>query len=134
MRTSFALMLWLSACGAALADGVCRLDPDAAPVAPRLFPGVVRGLASAQEIAAQTAIAVARVHAPMNPKYADLPRVFVYFEMDGARHGVIAAVLDGAAPDPGDKVVVASRRRDPASPCAFIPWTVIRGAPGKSTV
>ena len=122
----FALALWLAA-----ANPVCRLDPSAAPEIADTYPGIVRGPATAQEVLAQTAIAVTRVRAPLSAKYEDLPRVFVIYVANGARHGTIAAVIDGDIPQPGEAVVVASRHRDPDSPCAFIPWTVTKGAPGK---
>ncbi len=115
----------------AFAAEPCRLDPNGAPNVPLTFPGVVRGPASAQEVATQTAIAVARAHAPLSPKYVNLPRVFVIYEAGGVRHGTIAAVTDGAPPAPGEAVIVASRRRDPDAACAFIPWTVTRKSPAK---
>ncbi len=126
-----ALWLWLAAATPALANPVCRLDHAAAPDVADTYAGVVRGPASAQEILTQTAIAINRTHAPMSPKYETLPRVFVFYEVGGQRHGTIAAVIDGDMPPPGAPVTLASRRRDPDLPCAFIPWTVTRGGPGK---
>ena len=128
MRTGPAVALWLAATGAAWADA-CDLNPDSAPAKSILFSGVARGPATAGEIVSQTAIALARSHAPVSPKYANLPRAFVYFMYGGRRHGTIAAVTDGVMPKPGEAVVVASRRRDPDQPCAFIPWTVRRATP-----
>ena len=126
-----ALLLWLVAATPALADPVCLLDHAAAPDVAAAYAGVVRGPASAQEILTQTAIAINRVHAVMSPKYETLPRVFVFYDVGGRRHGTIAAVIDGDMPPPGAPVTLASRRRDPDAPCAFIPWTVIKGGPGK---
>jgi len=132
MRLALGLAFWLAAGGAAAAE-TCALDINGAPKTSILFAGVARGPATAREIVSQTAIALARSHAPLSPKYAKLPRAFVYFMAGGRRHGTIAAVLDGVMPKPGEAVVLASRRRDPDEPCAFIPWTVLRGTPAKPT-
>jgi hypothetical protein len=132
VKVRLVLALWVVAGGAAAAE-TCALDANSAPQSPLVFSGVARGPATAQEIASQTGVANARVRAPMSPKYAGLPRAFVYFTMGGVRHGTIAAVVDGVMPKPGEAVVVASRRRDPDLPCAFIPWTVRRGTPGTPT-
>ena len=133
MRTALGILLCLAGPGRGFADEVCRLDPHAAPDAALLFKGVVRGLATPQEIVAQTAIAMARVHAPESARYQKLPRVFAYYLYGGLRHGTIAAVVDGPIPEPGQSVVLASRRRDPEAACAFIPWTVTTGTPSKPT-
>ena len=126
-----ALFLWLAAASPALADPVCLLDRAAAPDVADTYAGIVRGPATAQEILTQTAIAINRTHAVLSPKYETLPRVFVIYQAGGVRHGTIAAVIDGDIPRPGEQVVVASRRRDPDAACAFIPWTVMKGSPGK---
>ncbi|MDE3176415.1 MAG: hypothetical protein KGM15_09980 [Pseudomonadota bacterium] len=126
-----ALWLWLAAATPALADPACRLDHQAAPDVAWTFAGIVRGPATAQEIQSQTAIAINRTHAALSPKYESLPRVFVLYEDGGRRHGTIAAVIDGDIPPPGAPVTLASRRRDPEAPCAFIPWTIVKGPPGK---
>jgi hypothetical protein len=128
MRAGLAIALWLAAKGAGAAE-TCALDAHSAPAKSTLFSGVARGPATAGEVVSQTAIALARSHAPVSPKYANLPRAFVYFVYGGRRHGTIAAVVDGVMPKPGEAVVVASRRRDPDQPCAFIPWTVQRATP-----
>jgi hypothetical protein len=132
MKTTLAVALWLAASGAAVAD-TCALDARGAPATSVLFAGVARGPATPGEIITQTAIALARSHAPVSAKYANLPRAFVYFMEGGRRHGTIAAVLDRAMPKPGEAVVLASRRRDPDQPCAFIPWTV-QSALAKPTI
>ena len=132
MKATLAFILWLAASSAAAA-ATCALNPQSAPAASILFAGVARGPATAEEIATQTAIARARSHAPLSPRYANLPRAFVYYMYAGRRHGTIASVIDGIMPKPGEAVVVASRRRDPDLPCAFIPWTVQRGTPAQPT-
>ena len=129
MKAVFGLALWLAASSAAMADS-CDLDPSSAPAKSTLFSGVARGPATGAEVISQTSVALARSHAPVSPKYANLPRAFVYFLYGGRRHGTIAAVTDGVMPKPGEAVTLASRRRDPDQPCAFIPWTVRRAAPG----
>ena len=126
-----ALFLWLAAATPALADPVCMLDRAAAPDVADTYPGIVRGPATTQEILTQTAIAINRTHAALSPKYETLPRVFVIYQAGGQRHGTIAAVLDSDIPPPGEPVIVASRHRDPDAACAFIPWTVMKGSPGK---
>ena len=130
MKLRFAPALLAIVSAPAFAAETCALDSRGAPSAALTYPGVVRGPASPQEVATQTAIAVARAHAPLSPKYAALPRVFVIYEAAGMRHGTIASVIDGKAPAPGEAVIVASRRRDPDAPCAFIPWTVRRKPAG----
>jgi hypothetical protein len=132
MRAALGFALWLAAAGAAAAE-TCALDLNSAPLSSLLYSGVARGPATPEEIASQTAIARSRVHAQVSPKYANLPRAFVYYAEGGRLHGTIAAVLDGVMPQRGEAVIVASRRRDPDLPCAFIPWTVRRGAPDKPT-
>ncbi len=132
MRAAIGFVFWASTCSFAWA-GACALDAAGAPAAAVSFRGVARGPATKEEIATQTAVAVKRAGAPMSPKYADLPRAYVYYEAGGARHGTIAAVVDGVMPKPGEKVALLSRRRDPDVPCAFIPWTITRGAPLKPT-
>ena len=127
-----ALVLALAA-APATAQEACRLDPRGAPEAVVTFEGVARGPATSQEIAAQTAVAVARAHAPISAKYANLPRAYVYFVTGGSRHGTIASVLDGVMPQPGEIVTLVSRHRDPEAPCAFIPWTITKGAGEKPT-
>jgi hypothetical protein len=127
MKLALALFLAL----VAPAEAACDLVPAAAPAVGLTLPGVARGPATAQEVAEQTAFAVAHVHAPVSPRYIDLPRAFAYFEIGGVRHGTIAAVLDGEMPAPGEAVTLVSRRRDPDLPCAFIPWTLVKGPPGK---
>jgi len=110
------------------AAGECALNELAAPKTPFFLKGVVRGPASDEEVRSQTAIAVARVHAPESPAYVHLPRMFVIYLLNGVKNGTIAAVTDGSSPKPGDIVKLASRRRDPDQPCAFIPWTIVGGA------
>lgn len=127
-----ALALWLALTGAAEAE-TCALDSRSAPDVPILLPGLVRGPATQQEVVAGTEIAVARTHAPESPGYLDLPRVVAYFSYGGARHVTIAAVTDGVLPQPGESVTLVSRHRDPALPCAFIPWTITKSAPDKPT-
>jgi len=132
MKALLGLALWISTCGVAWAD-TCALNAWGAPKLALTYPGVARGPATKQEIASQTAIAVSRARAPLSPKYADLPRAFVYFQMGGKRHGTIAAVVDGVMPKAGEAVTLVERHRDPDAPCAFVPWTITRGTPGKPT-
>ena len=124
MKSLLVSALWLAAAGAP-----CTLNATDAPQTSTLFAGVARGPATATEIVTQTAVALSRAQAQVSPTYANLPRAFVYFMYGGRRHGTIAAVIDGVMPQPGEAVVVASRRRDPDQPCAFIPWTVRRATP-----
>jgi hypothetical protein len=128
MRTLLAFVLLLSTCGLASAD-TCALNAWGAPKTAHTYPGVARGPATKQEIDSQTAIAVSRAHAPLSPKYADMPRAYVYFQMGGKRQGTIAAVVDGAMPKPGEAVTLLERHRDPDAPCAFVPWTITKGKP-----
>ena len=126
----YALLFWLLSAAPALADG-CALDPRSAPDRPLLLPGVVRGPATEAEVLSGTRIAIERTHAPVSPKYVNLPRVVVFYELGGVQHATIAAVLDGILPQPGDPVTIASRYRDPDAACAFIPWTVVKTRPAK---
>ena len=91
----------------------------------------MRGPASPAEVTSETQIAIARTHAPLSPRFVDLPRVVAIFVLGGVRHSTIAAVTDGVSPQPGESVTLASRHRDPDLPCAFIPWTIVKGAPDK---
>jgi hypothetical protein len=132
MRTTLAFALWLSTCGLAGAD-TCALNAWGAPKHALTYPGVARGPATKSEIDSQTAIAVSRARAPLSPKYADMPRAFVYFQMGGKRRGTIAAVVDGVMPKPGEAVTLVERHRDPDVPCAFVPWTITKETAGKPT-
>jgi hypothetical protein len=138
-----ATAILIAMAAAAPAQAFCALDQ--APFAGRsqVYQGVVRGPASPEEVRQQTAIAIAKTGAILSPAYANLPRIFAFYEdPTGGRHGTIAAVVDGRMPQPGERVRLASRRRDPSQPCAFIPWTVVGAsvaeapaeAPGTFTV
>ena len=131
MRLAIAIALGLAA-APAFAAPACLIDKRAVPDKAVMFPAIVRGEATSQEILAQTATAMNRARAAMSPKYENLPRVFVFYKEGGARHGTIAAVVSGPVPKAGDQVVVASRHRDPDAPCAFIPWVVVPEKSGKA--
>lgn len=107
----------------------CDLDDRSAPNTPATYEGIVRGPATAEEVTEGTQIAEIRTRAPISPAYVALPRVFVYFDAGGVRSGTIAAVTDGKLPESGATVKLSSRHRDPATPCSFIPWTVLGPAP-----
>ena len=113
----------------AFAAGNCALDPTSAPDTPSFVDAIVTGPASEAEVLQQTRIAIQRTHAPMSPKYVALPRIDAVFTDNFGSHHTIAAVLGGPIPKAGEHVTLATRRRDPDEPCAFIPWTVV----GKGT-
>ncbi len=121
-----ALICWGAAMLVASADAkdACPAGGVAAPLAAIHHQGKVIGLAPAAEVERQTRIAETRTGGHVSPDYVALPRVLVAFVEGGARHETIAAVLEGPIPAPGAIVDLASRRRDPRDPCAFIPWTV----------
>ena len=106
------------------ADESCALDPLAAPDSPVYIDAIVVGPASDADVLAQTRIAIQRTHAPVSPAYVNLPRIDAVYVDAGVRHMTIAAVIGEPTPKPGAHVTLASRHRDPNTPCAFVPWTV----------
>jgi len=129
MRIAAALAAILAAAAPVRAADDCALDPVGAPDKSFFVEAVVIGPASDEEVMQQTRVAIERTHAPMSPKYVALPRIDAVYSDGVHSHRTIAAVLDGPLPKAGDHVKLASRRRDPDQPCAFIPWTVV----GKGT-
>ena len=97
----------------------------AAPERPVHYSAKVQGIATREEVRRETAIAERRTGGAISPDYVNLPRILAIYMIGGVAHSTIAAVVDGLIPQSGDAVQLASRYRDPRSPCNFIPWTVV---------
>jgi hypothetical protein len=103
----------------------CQLDEHFAPRQSKVVSAEMLGMASPEEVARQTRVAIERSHARLSPAYVSLPRILAVFIDASGRHQTIAAVLDGKIPRVGASIKLESRHRDPNQPCSFVPWTVV---------
>jgi len=109
----------------ALAGADCNANPaDPAPYAQE-FRARVIGLASQSQISSGTKAVEIKTGWLVSTEYLTWPRVIA--EVDQGQGRVFTSLAAHPAdfhPKIGDRVVVISRHRDPATACHFIPWTV----------